>query len=141
MPRLTRNMYGTETSPNLDCTLFGLSAAQMRHDRIANNASWYNTAGEKLGWGDIAPHDLRHIAEGLEDGELFVILRQGPGHHTHDRTISVDAPGTEYVAKHCAFVVARGQVYKVEDYYGFADEGGHGRIVAEDSARQTNIEC
>lgn len=71
MSRLTKGMFD---GANLETFLFGLCSGVCKNNAFAYNASWFNADGEELGWGDLSLDDLRRIADGLEEGELFIIL-------------------------------------------------------------------
>lgn len=68
--RLVKNMYGEGSQ------MFNLEMAQMRMDDTIHNGSWFNSQGEKLGWGDLSRKDIRNIAINLEEGERFFILSE-----------------------------------------------------------------
>lgn len=121
--QLTKGMFGSEF--NQTSTLFGLSCGQMRHHDMVHNGGWYNQLGEKLGWGDLCPTDFKRIAAELEDGEIFIVLREddsfrnfvthNPGTIGSDCTTKPDAeaPGVEYVAEKCRFIITKSRLYFV----------------------------
>jgi len=131
--RLTKGMYGSEFRTTVG--LFGLFCGQMHpmlHTRMAKNSGWYNRLGERLGWGDLSTTNFQQISK---DDELFIILGEQDSFWnlaTKRGIISaqavakpdVKAPGVEYVADHCRFVIAKGCVYIVERF-----EGLHGEAV------------
>ena len=57
-------------------TLFGLHDGQMRIHKLCRNAGWYNQHGQRFGNGDLSLSDFETIALSLEEGELFVVLRE-----------------------------------------------------------------
>jgi hypothetical protein len=97
---------------------FGLSRDQMRGNVMIQNGGWFNVKGELLGFGDLAPNDLVHIAEGLEEGELFVVLYESSWRFQLPGNLERDAPGVEYVAAKCSHIIARSRYYHVESYVG-----------------------
>jgi len=126
MSRLIKGMFGSEFDPAKD-TLFGLRCGQMRGREICHNAGWYNTAGEKLGWGDLHSDDFQRISSELEDGELFIVLGESdsfwefvtrPGLIGSMSAVKPDvqAPGVEYVAEKCYVIIAPEQVFYVSRY-------------------------
>lgn len=119
--RLTKGMYGSEF--NLKSDLFGLACGQMRcGGKLTHNSGWYNKSGEKLGWGDLSVADFARIRDGLEEGELFIILCEGDSFWNfvkHNPGIigsmcktapTADAPGVEYVAEHAAYIISTKEV-------------------------------
>lgn len=126
MAQLTKGMYGTEFDQKSG--LFGLLCGQMRVlNRMGHNCGWYNKAGEKLGFGDLSAEDLRRISEELEEGEVFVVLgehdsfwhfvtRPGITGGMSARSADESAPGVEYVAKKCTYIITRDGISFVTDY-------------------------
>ena len=131
MAQLTKGMYGGQFDPR-GKLLFGLLCGQWRggNTKLAHNNGWYNKSGEKLGWGDLTAEDFRRISSELEESELFIILSEGdsfwkfvkwPETITH-RCIgsmvqvepTVEAPGVDYVAEKCYYIIARNQLYYVD---------------------------
>ncbi len=105
---------------------FGLSTGQMRvAGKITHNSGWYNSNGEKLGFGDLSTGDFRRIAAELEENEAFVILYEGDSlwhfGETNPGTIGSMVktrpkeimPGIGYVAQHCGFIIRKGVIYSV----------------------------
>src|SRR3989338_918088 len=125
MAQLTKGMYGGEILAKRG--LFGLRCGQCRGDDFVHNGGWYNRAGEKLGFGDLAPADFLEVSNNLEDGEMFIILSESdsfwkfvyrPGLIGSMAAVKpdVEAPGVEYVAEHAMYVIARHQFYFVDRY-------------------------
>ena len=125
--RLIKDMYGSEFRPTGD--LFGLRCGQFRgpSTRMAKNNGWYNKAGEKLGWGDLSATDFQQISGELEDDELFIILGEQDsfwnfvtkGGNIGAQAVTkpdVEAPGVEYVANRCRFIIAKGCAYTIHDF-------------------------
>jgi hypothetical protein len=129
--QLTKGMYGHQFQPKGN--LFGLYCGQCRSDDFVHNGGWYNRAGEKLGWGDLSPQDFQRISDKLDDGELFIVLYESDSFWnfvTHNPGIigsmcatkpTVGAPGVDYVAKKCCYIIASHQLYYV-DRYGNLEE-------------------
>ncbi|OGY24098.1 MAG: hypothetical protein A2172_00965 [Candidatus Woykebacteria bacterium RBG_13_40_15] len=116
--RLVKGVYGTYLAPFEGP--FGLRYGQRRKWYIHNNAGWYNSEGEKLGWGDLNIEDIQRIASELLPGEVFIILSEQDTSWQHDR---MDAPGIEYCAFKCHCIILPGKVYKVVGHeYETADE-------------------
>lgn len=125
--QLTKGMYGHEFHPTGD--LFGLRCGQMcgSSTRMAKNAGWYNKSGEKLGFGDLSAADFQRISSELENGELFIVLseqnsfwnfvtRPGIIGAQAETKPDVEAPGMEYVAEHCRYILAKGSAYAIVDF-------------------------
>lgn len=74
MNRIIAGMYGTFAEPKQG--LFGLQSGRivMSKTEACHELQWYNVYGEKVGEGSLAVSDLAHIADGLLDTELFIIL-------------------------------------------------------------------
>ncbi len=124
--QLIKGMYGQEFHQTGN-NLFNLRCGQCRCDDFVHNGGWYNKAGEKLGWGDLSPQDLLKVSNGLEEGELFVILPESasfwnfvtrPGIIGSLCVVNpdVEAPGTEYVAEYAMYIISRHQLYLVDRY-------------------------
>lgn len=131
MTQLTKGMYGSQFANA--SSLFDLRCGQMRgRDRMTHNSGWYNKAGEKLGWGDLSAKDLRRISREIETGELFIVLGEQDSFWnfvTHYGAIGSmcrtkpeeQAPGADYVAEKCQFIVARGRICLVDRYGSIKD--------------------
>ena len=129
MTRLSKGMYGSEFR-NAE-TMFGIRCGQMRGRDMVHNGGWYNSAGEKLGWGDLAPEDFLRISAELEDGELFIILGEhdsfwnfvtsnpGPIGSCAKTEPTADAPGVDFVSDKCRYIIAKGQYYYVDQFGHF----------------------
>lgn len=129
-PRLTKGLFGHgfRSASNL----FGLRCGQLRGHDFVHNGGWYNRGGEKLGWGDLAPDDFLRISNELEDGELFIILYESDSFWnfvTRLGTVgsmaavepNMEAPGVDFVAEKCCYIVAKHRLYYV-DRYGNEEE-------------------
>ena len=105
MSRLTVGMYGDGRNEP-PSKLFGICTGQSGAS-LAHNAGWYNRAGERLGIGSLSADHMERISSELEEDELFIVL---PERH-------VDyfnwLPGVDFVAEHCGFIIAPGQIYGV----------------------------
>ena len=122
MSQLTKGMYGTQHRSASE--LFGLRCGRMRGgpNRMLRNSGWFNKLGEKLGFGDIATDDVSNIAKGLDEDEVFIILREypsfwdlrdlarQPGHEDLD----IEAPGIEYVVTHAYYVIQRDTIWHLD---------------------------
>lgn len=125
--QLIKGMYGSEFDRTGN--LFGLRCGQMRGSsaRMGKNNGWYNKAGEKLGFGDIAVEDFQRIVLEIEEGELFITLgeqdsfwnfvtRPGITGGMSARSADESAPGAEYVAEHCTYILSKDGMAVVSDY-------------------------
>ncbi|TSC83037.1 MAG: hypothetical protein G01um101419_309 [Parcubacteria group bacterium Gr01-1014_19] len=124
MSRLTQGMYKPEARVPGQEPMFGLRFGQLRHmGEFGHNAGWYNKAGEKLGYGDLATGDLQKIAAELEEGELFITMGEQDSFWTfvteHRGWLGAQcvtsqdehSPGIAYVAEKAVYVIAKGKVY------------------------------
>ncbi len=121
MSRLVKEVFKMESGQPAP---FGLCVGQMRRNEIGHNVGWYNKQGEKLGWGDLNAADFTNLTEELQEGELFVVLGEqdsywkfvsfGAASMNVDRT--AEAPGPEYVAAKCRYIIQRGKVWLVDAY-------------------------
>ena len=120
MRRLRRGMYGTQHRRKRG--LFGLRCGQLssRGDKAVHNGGWYNSRGEKIGWGDLSYADLRRIAKGLRKDELVLILSERDSYwefttFTPEFAISrrERKPGVRYVAGRCFIIVMKGNLLYV----------------------------
>ena len=90
-----------------------------------HNGYLYNGQGERLGFDDIMPEQMRRIAEQIDDGEACFILQENHGTvretaitiGDQDVSIHVDAksPGIEYVLATCSIVIVRFKIYEVHE--------------------------
>ena len=129
-PRLTKGLFGHEFRSA--STLFGIRCGQCRGRDFVHNGGWYNRDGEKLGWGDLAPADFLKISNELEDGELFIILYESDSFWNFVTRLGiigsmatvkpdVEAPGVDFVAEKCCYIVAKHRLYYV-DRNGYSKE-------------------
>lgn len=97
------------------------------HSRVVKNAGWYNVLGQKIGFGDLSPLDVRRIARQIPENEMFIMLHQIDSHEEIMRAssakigypagdFSVEEPGIEYVAEHAMYAIEHGIAYKVDRY-------------------------
>ncbi|MCH7759484.1 hypothetical protein IID20_03945 [Patescibacteria group bacterium] len=98
-------------------SLFGLNPGQMRFgdDKIGHNNGWFNKIGERLGCGDLGVKDFKEITTKLNNDELFIVLSEASTNFLNrPEPEDVLAPGVEYVARHSLFIIARNQLYAVD---------------------------
>lgn len=125
MAQLTKGMYGSQFERA--SRLFGLSCGQIRGKDFVHNGGWYNKAGEKLGWGDLAVEDFQKIRRELEEGEMFIILGEQdsfwnftttPGllGHNWGTKPTIEAPGVDYVAAKARFIITKDGYHFVDDH-------------------------
>jgi len=147
MNRLKKGLYGSQRRPR--SRLFGLRCGQIsaRSEKVVHNGGWYNSAGEKLGWGDLSVQDIGRISRGLRKGELFIVLGERDSYWNfvsfkpEFRTSRKEkAPGIRYVIDRCYLIVARSRIYYVTS---LDDESGKSmrlggltcRIITKQEAR------
>lgn len=129
LQRLTKGMYGHEFQPL--SPLFGLRCGQMRggDQKWCHNAGWYNSNGEKLGWGDLSRRDIGNMMEGLFLGEVVIVLSEEDSFWNFVREArdfgwnanvepDVEAPGKAYVMAKAVYLVTRGQIFYVDRFRG-----------------------
>lgn len=111
---------------------FGLSHDQVRADDFVHNGGWYNKAGERLDFGDLSIADFRRISVGIPDGELFIVLDESDTwlRHFEGEKPDVEAPGVEYVAAKCCYIIAPLVVYLVDR---FDSHRGNGTVPLRDA--------
>lgn len=127
MRQLVKGMYGNQFENK--STLFGLRYGQLRGGtgKFTHNSGWYNKSGEKLGWGDLSFSDIRRIFRKIPNGELFIILGE---HDSFWKFViynsgsvgslcvtdpRMEAPGVEYIAEKCRYIIAKGTFYYVDE--------------------------
>lgn len=127
--RLTKGCFGSQfdhiTVPGFDF----LRCGQIRSkESFGHNSGWYNILGEKLGWGDLNKKDIEDIMKNLKDDEIFITLGEhdsfwnfvteiGPIGSMSKTRISEQAPGPEYVAEHCRFIITNKGIFRKQDDY------------------------
>lgn len=120
MKRLVKGMFGTEDEPR--SPLFGIYGGQTRSGKtkIIHNGGWYSSSGDKLGWGDLSAEDFQRISSELESDELLIILGEEDSYWNFSEhpDLSMEAPGTDYVAERARYVIARNQLWRVEKNLG-----------------------
>lgn len=125
--RLVKGMYNYGSKPASH--LFGLSDGQLhnRANRIMKNAGWYNKQGEKLNnSGDLSKVDFLRISRKLMSDELFITLfetdatlnfiRRKIVDRMSGKELKIEAPGVDYVAENCYYIIAKRQFYIVDRY-------------------------
>lgn len=104
-------------------------------DSIVHNGGWYNSFGNKIGWGDLNAKDYVRIQSKLQPGELFVILSErdsfwefvtenaGVGGFMCKTKPEEQNPGVSYLAKKARWVIASDMIYYSADYPDNYDHG------------------
>ena len=150
--RLTKGMYNYNSKPVSH--LFGLCDGQ-NHNRansIMRNAGWYNKQGEKLNnSGDLSKADFLRIFKELRSDELFItlfemdatlkfIMRKGVIDRVSGKKLKKEAPGVDYVAENCYYIIAKRQLYIVDRYKIFGKNhsrfGLEFKVLTSDTAKQ-----
>jgi len=118
--QLSKGLYMRESNPT--STLFGLCCGQTRDKdgQIVFKGWWYNKDGERLGWGDLSIDDFERIKSELNDGEFFIVLKDNDRRWNlaikkSQDELDIEAPGIDYVAENCRFVITSGQSYIIEE--------------------------
>lgn len=95
---------------------------------FVHNGGWYNTLGEKIGWGDLSPDDFARIQEKLEPGEAFVVLPESASFWNFVTRVGMIGqlcevkpeeanPGAKYLAEHVRWIIANQGVFCCSDYH------------------------
>ena len=143
--KLTKGMFNHES---VNKRLMGLTCGQMRSkEDVAHNGGWYNKAGEKLGWGDLAHADIPKIQKELEEGELFIVLGEHEsfwdfvdfnpgiiGAMCHTKP-TAEAPGPDYVAEKCRWIFTRTAGYWINEYSSAKEYLGFKSISREEAKK------
>lgn len=108
MSRLTVGMFNTRSADQV----FGLFSGQMRTHRLVKNAGWYNQSGELLGNGDLSMDDLETISLTLEEGEVFVVVREYPAFVTRPSGFDAEQLPLDYLVEHADYVIIPAFIYR-----------------------------
>jgi hypothetical protein len=113
--RLTKGLYEDRSRFVLG-QLFDLH--RFRVNDFCHNAGWFNANGERLGYGDLSTEDIKRISEGLQEGELFIVLNESDVPWTKSERHPGDptAPGIRYVCEHADLIIAPKRVLRVARY-------------------------
>jgi hypothetical protein len=109
--KLTKGIYGYETDRTK--TPFGLLNGQVLADGIIDNAGWFNSNGEKLGYGDLSLESLRDIQKTIPKDEAFFVLSEYNTMWAIPKELDQTAPGKNYVVENCSWVVCADIVIRV----------------------------
>jgi len=132
--------------------LFGLRHGQMRKKRIVHDGGWFDEFGKRLGCGDLSAEDFEMVRRELKGNEMFVVLIEGdsfwnfrlrrkPALWKSSTEVDEEAPGVDYVAKKCLFIIARAGFYCVYDHIRSRDDAReiHGlqfRVISRKDAKK-----
>jgi hypothetical protein len=103
--KLYPGMYGDARHPIIN--YFGLQSGQTRETRLVHNGGWYDKNGELLARGDLDYQDFLHVAQGINNGEFFLI--------TGEQYSNQKSPGLDYVLKHIDYAIGRGECLNIID--------------------------
>ncbi len=124
--RLIKGMFGTQRRRNE--TFLKLKCGKIHANRVRKDCGWYNKKGEKLGWGDLSPDDFLNIKRLLKPAELFIVLSRSDSQDAFvtehssimgslsEVTPDIEAPGVEYVAETCIYIITNDTIYMVDSY-------------------------
>ncbi len=102
-----------------------LREGAIRAKEVVHNGGWYNSLGEKLGWGDLDEKDFPNIQQHLQEGELFVVLPERASFWdfvTHHSAIGgsfcktdpkEQNPGQDYLIEHAYYIITKTDVWRV----------------------------
>lgn len=88
-------------------------------DDLIHNGGWYNSKGEKLGWGDLSLAKIRTIISNLNKGEVFVVLPETASYwdfiEYKDSKMYLKAeennPGQEYISSNCSYIFTKDGIF------------------------------
>jgi hypothetical protein len=106
--KLVKCFFSTVNSDK--ATPYGISNNQIRAKGVINSAGWFNSAGERLGKGDLSIKDMSTISKHVYPDDLFIVLNETDSFHNMPTTLDYLAPGREYVLKHAVWVIGSGGV-------------------------------
>ena len=101
-----------------------LREGSMAVPSMVHNGGWYNSKGDKLGWGDLGPRHFKSIQKGLQPGELLIVL----GEHdsfwnfvTHTAIVGAlcatdpkeQNPGVQYLVEKARWCISKDAFYWV----------------------------
>jgi hypothetical protein len=118
--QLTKGMYGHEMASKE--AAFGLRTGQTRswgHGKLGHNASWFNAAGQKLGWGDFDVDNVHRIIAEIDPDELFIVLTEHESYwdirnwKDEKSRPSLDEPGTEFIMERAKWIFRHGEAIEV----------------------------
>jgi hypothetical protein len=112
----------------------GLREGSIRADDFVHNGGWYNSDGQKIGWGDLSGEDILRIQSKLKDKECFIVLgesdsywhfvtfvkeppdlKANPGDYRTIHRMLVDPkaknPGLDYIASKIYYLITKQAVY------------------------------
>src|SRR5208282_6216400 len=110
MAHLTKFIYGSHIDPKK--TPFGLINNQTRVvDEVITCAGWFNSAGEKLGAGDLSIADMSIISKRIGK-EVFLVLSEGDSLWNVPSGTNASAPGVDYVMQKCLWHISSGSIIR-----------------------------
>lgn len=107
-----------------DVSKLGLRIGAIKAVELVHNGGWYNTKGEKIGWGDLASEDIPKIQAALEQGEIFVVLSESDSYwnfvtFADSKTVvnpKESNPGLDYLSKKARWLISKNMVWFVTNY-------------------------
>lgn len=101
MSKLVKGMYADYV-----CHEFDIRYNQIRTDALVQNAGWFNSKGEKLGFGDLNFNDLDNISMDIENNEVFIVLSEADSTWDMPDGLDRNEPGAPYVMQHAKWVIS-----------------------------------
>lgn len=110
----------------------GLREGIMVNTSMVHNGGWYNSKGEKIGWGDLGPNHFQKIQAELKPGELFIVLGERDSFWNFVTYIGVTGslskvsskeknPGVNYLVEKARWCITKDVVYHLDDYRNVDD--------------------
>jgi len=120
MKLLEKGLYGSEFDQKNN--LFGLSCGRIKSHggRLLRDAGWYNSDGEKIGWGDLTEDDAITIRDGLRkrhSDEIFIVLDRHSSYWNLKNRNEM-APGIGYVIEHAEYFITKEEIYITPAFVG-----------------------
>lgn len=138
MSNLTKGMYA-----DYKTDIFDIRYNQIRTDALITNAGWFNSKGEKLGFGDLNSDDMDTISGEVECNEIFIALSEADTTWDMPQGLDRNDPGIEYVMKRAKWVISgvgktEGMIFHVRPDHHFGDSVCN--TIYKDSVEQ-HYEC
>jgi len=146
--KLTQGCFGSQFSRTSVESFEFLGCGQMNGGDIAHNGGWYNSFGEKLGFGDLDSTDLIAIWAALEhSNELFIVLSERDSFWEFVEKFGVigsmcttspteAAPGVDYVVEHARVIISGDKIYWPERIWSKWDNDPVHAVISRKEAKK-----
>lgn len=99
--KLTQGMFA-----DVSCNAFNLSYGNRRSDALITNAGWFNSRGERLGFGDLSLKDFDTIFLNMTDDEVFIAISEADSTWDFPSDLDRNCPGIQYVMNRARWAVS-----------------------------------